>query len=320
MANVIIDNIKTQGGKVKSYVSWCGGLPAPEFSHVPLRYKFSWSPNGVLLAALSSSKYLLDGKIINRDEGTNYHYPLPISFLSELGLVGVPNRNSLNYKVQYGLYDAFTVLRGTLRYQGFSEVIVAFQKLGLLDTQPSSILTANDHINWRQVICKMLNLDYLNVTDALLRQNLFQFVGENGNVLSAFVELGLLNESSIVHSNKSLLDGLARHLTLKLSYSEDEHDMVVMRHEIISEIKGVKEKHEIDFVLYGDDINGYSAMAKSVGYTCAIAVRTMLDQGFDKKSGIITPITKDVYMPILAGLTLLGFTWNTNIVSLAGDV
>ena len=31
------DEVKEHGGKVNSYISWCGGLPAPEFSDNPLR-------------------------------------------------------------------------------------------------------------------------------------------------------------------------------------------------------------------------------------------------------------------------------------------
>lgn len=51
------DNVKQAGGKIESFVSWCGGLPAPECSSNPLRYKFSWSPRGVLLNTLSSAKF-----------------------------------------------------------------------------------------------------------------------------------------------------------------------------------------------------------------------------------------------------------------------
>jgi len=49
--------------QVTSFVSWCGGIPAPENSENPLRYKFNWSPRGVLLNLLSSAKYLENGKV-----------------------------------------------------------------------------------------------------------------------------------------------------------------------------------------------------------------------------------------------------------------
>jgi alpha-aminoadipic semialdehyde synthase len=43
----LFDHVKSNGGEINSYVSWCGGLPAPEASNVPLGYKFSWSPKDI---------------------------------------------------------------------------------------------------------------------------------------------------------------------------------------------------------------------------------------------------------------------------------
>ena len=63
LAMECFDEIHSHGGKVESFVSFCGGLPAPECSDNPLRYKFSWSPRGVLLNTLSSAKYLLNNEV-----------------------------------------------------------------------------------------------------------------------------------------------------------------------------------------------------------------------------------------------------------------
>jgi alpha-aminoadipic semialdehyde synthase len=40
LAMECFDEVKAHGGKLTSFVSWCGGLPAPEDSATPLRYKF----------------------------------------------------------------------------------------------------------------------------------------------------------------------------------------------------------------------------------------------------------------------------------------
>ena len=45
-----IDGIRSRGGRVLGFRSYCGGLPAPEADTNPFGYKFSWSPRGVLLA------------------------------------------------------------------------------------------------------------------------------------------------------------------------------------------------------------------------------------------------------------------------------
>lgn len=50
--------------------------------------------------------------------------------------VAYPNRNSAPYREWYNIPEADTVVRGTLRYQGFPEFIRALVKLGWLDSQP----------------------------------------------------------------------------------------------------------------------------------------------------------------------------------------
>ena len=59
----MIDDAHRSGGKVVSFQSLCGGLPAPEAANNPLQYKFSWSPRGVLSAGMNSSRFLKDGKV-----------------------------------------------------------------------------------------------------------------------------------------------------------------------------------------------------------------------------------------------------------------
>lgn len=40
LAMELFEIIRDDGGRIDSYVSYCGGLPAPEFTDNPLRYKF----------------------------------------------------------------------------------------------------------------------------------------------------------------------------------------------------------------------------------------------------------------------------------------
>lgn len=312
LAAQCFDDIKGRGGKIKSYVSWCGGLPAPESSNVPLRYKFSWSPKGVLLASQSPSKFLLNGEIIAQQAETNFSNVLPIKFMPELDLIGIPNRNSIDYMNYYGLHDAKTVLRGTLRYRGFAEVVLAFNKLGLLDASKRNL----SDCTWRKVIMNKLEVDAESISDSGLNNTLLNFIGNNVNALTAIKDLGFLDQNSVISAaDGSLLDALANHLSHKLKYNDGERDMVLMKHEIIGEFSGVEEKHDIEFTLFGDTCeDGFSAMAKSVGFTCGLAVRTLLDKGFaNKQSGIITPLTEDLYLPLLHGLKSLGLTWTKTV-------
>lgn len=69
LAMECIQDIQDQGGVIESFVSYCGGLPSPENSDNPLRYKFSWSPRGALVNTLASAKYLRSGQIVEISGG-----------------------------------------------------------------------------------------------------------------------------------------------------------------------------------------------------------------------------------------------------------
>jgi len=60
-----IEEFHKAGGKIVSFLSYCGGLPAPEASDNPLGYKFSWSSRAVLLAMRNAAKYYKDGKVVD---------------------------------------------------------------------------------------------------------------------------------------------------------------------------------------------------------------------------------------------------------------
>lgn len=52
-----------------------------------------------------------------------------------LSLEGYPNRDSSKYKDLYRLHDCQKLIRGTLRYYGFSIILNSMKSLNLLDTK-----------------------------------------------------------------------------------------------------------------------------------------------------------------------------------------
>jgi alpha-aminoadipic semialdehyde synthase len=60
----IIDDVRERGGSISSFVSVCGGLPSPEAADNPLKYKFSWSPRGVISASQNAAKYRWEDHIV----------------------------------------------------------------------------------------------------------------------------------------------------------------------------------------------------------------------------------------------------------------
>jgi len=104
-----------------SFLSYCGGIPKHPNA---FRYKFSWSPLGVLKALRSPSKSIrhfteLDVKR-PWDAISHYSAPLPTPETFEV----YPNRDSLPFIEEYHLDPTWkieTFVRGTLRLNGWSD-------------------------------------------------------------------------------------------------------------------------------------------------------------------------------------------------------
>jgi alpha-aminoadipic semialdehyde synthase len=67
MAMKMINDAHIKKGKVKSFTSYCGGLPSPAAANNPLAYKFSWNPAGAIRAGQNPAKYKSNGDIIHVD-------------------------------------------------------------------------------------------------------------------------------------------------------------------------------------------------------------------------------------------------------------
>ncbi|XP_053261597.1 alpha-aminoadipic semialdehyde synthase, mitochondrial [Podarcis raffonei] len=313
LAMECIDKAKEVGATVVSYTSFCGGLPAPEHSGNPLRYKFSWSPQGVLLNTVQPATYLKNGEIINIPAGGALLDSVTVmDFFPGLNLEGFPNRDSTKYAKPYGIQSAHTLLRGTLRYKGYSKAIGGFVKLGLINSEPCPMLSATAaSISWKELMCRLLGLKQSATYDDL-RNAVYNKLNEDARQLDAVEWLGLLGDEPVPIA-ETIVGALAKHMEAKLSYGPGERDMIVMRNEIgIKHPSGHLEDKYVNLVVYGDD-KGYSAMAKTVGYPTAIAAKMVLDGEIDTK-GMVIPLTKNIYGPILERVRAEGITYSTQSV------
>lgn len=211
-----IHEAQDKGGVIESFVSFCGGLPAPEHSDNALRYKFSWSPRGVLLNTLSAAKYLSKGQIVEISGGGDLmSNPKSLDFLPGFALEGFPNRDSTKYSDLYGLgRDVHTLLRGTIRYKGFSESIQPMQLLGLIDPEPHPMLhPSGPEVTWRQLVINMLGMSDSSIFYENLKQRLAERIGNAEGLES----LGLLENTPVVKMNTPL-DTLSHYLANKLAF------------------------------------------------------------------------------------------------------
>jgi saccharopine dehydrogenase-like NADP-dependent oxidoreductase len=299
----IIDDVHSRGGKVTSFSSVCGGLPAPEAANNPMLYKFSWSPMGVMRASQNDATFRRDGHIVQVDGADLLASSEPFYAWKSLNLECLPNRDSLVYGEKYGIEGASTIFRGTLRYRGFSSLLHVFKNMGILDDVETGASTWHD------------TLENLRSKRGFhdLRTFVLSCAGNDkdlaSRVYNCMLWLGLKiapvsDQSSVV---KSFCDLLEQHL----QFEEGERDMVLMHHDIKAIFDdGSDENHSCSLQIFGDD--NMTAMSKTVGYTAAIGTKLILDGDISKK-GLLLPTNKDVYIPSLGLLKKEGVVFEEQV-------
>ncbi|KAL8652648.1 MAG: hypothetical protein Q9210_002558 [Variospora velana] len=280
-----IGDVHAQGGLIKEFYSYCGGLPAPEHAENPLGFKFSWSPRGALLSQVNSAHFLSGGKKIE---------------ISNKDLMAYPNRNSLPFQDYYDIPEAKTVIRGSLRYEGNPALVKALIDLGWLDTQPKDWLKTG--ITWAEVLQKAIGAEDPSESALVSRvEELCRFTSkaESERILGGLRWIGLFSSEPATVRGDNLLDTLCAQLEKELSYQPGERDLVMLQHKFVVEWPhDKKETFTSTLELYGEP-EGFSAMAKSVGVTCGIAAQLVLDghEAF-RTPGVLAPYKKEICDPI----------------------
>lgn len=296
-----IEEVHAVGGKIKLFLSYCGGLPAPESSGNPLGYKFSWSSRGVLLALRNAAKYWQDGKVVDVKSEDLMATAKPYFIYPGFAFVCYPNRDSTTYKQLYNIPEAETVIRGTLRYQGFPEFIKVFVDLGFLKDSPNDAFASAS--SWKDAFAKLIGASSSSEEDLVAKITklaTFKSEDEKTRIISGLKWLGLFSDKQITPKGNAL-DTLCATLEELMQYEEGERDMVCLQHKFgIEWADGTTETRTSTLVDYGD-VNGYSSMAKLVGVPCAVAVQQIFD-GTLNKVGLLAPMSSDINDPIMKTL------------------
>ncbi|MCF7885096.1 MAG: saccharopine dehydrogenase NADP-binding domain-containing protein [Candidatus Marinimicrobia bacterium] len=295
----IIDRVENQGGKVASFKSYCGGLPAPEANDNPFGYKFSWSPKGVLKAGKNEAKYLKDGQIIEIDGEELFQHYWPLEFEdAPAKFETYPNRNSLPYIDTYCLEDVDTMFRGTIRNRGWCDALNCIVKLGLLDDNKQEDLSK---MTYNQLLRTQVNAGKNEST----RDAVDTYLGESSNkaALDKLEWLGLFEEKQLPNEN-TLIDVMTALFLEKMSYQENERDMIVLFHDFLVEFPDKKQRITSTLIEYGLP-NGDSAMARTVSLPAAIATRLILRNEIQEK-GVHAPVIPEIYNPVLNELEKMG--------------
>jgi saccharopine dehydrogenase-like NADP-dependent oxidoreductase len=298
----IIHDIEKNKGKVVSFKSSTGALPAHEANTNPFGYKFSWSPRGVLLASRNAAKWLENGKEVSiPGEQLFEHY-----YLQDIESTGAfenyPNRNSLPYKEIYGLKHAKTVYRGTYRMTGWCETMRAIVALGWLSEEPPKGFAGKRYGDLTRHLIGAKLKDALPVTTAF-----YLGLKPYAAVIKRLEWLGLFGDEPLPKDKNNPLDYLNVLTLQKMSMGEHERDMVVMHHEFIAEYPSKKEYVTSTLVDYGIP-DGDTSVARTVALPAAIAVKMILNKQITL-TGVHIPVIPEIYNPILDELEEIGITF-----------
>ncbi|HOZ20600.1 MAG TPA: saccharopine dehydrogenase C-terminal domain-containing protein [bacterium] len=291
----MIHEVEHKGGRVTSFESVCGGLPAPEANDNPFGYKFSWSPRGVLLAGRNSAHFLKDGKdmvIENKD----LFRTVAIKDVRGLGWLELyPNRDSMLYQELYGLKDAKTIFRGTFRNPGWCETLEKVVRLGFLnDTERPEIL----NWTWAQLTASLIDAKPDGLKAAMAEHLELPVVHD---VIKRFEWLGLFSDDPVKCDPPTVLDALTALMERKMAYKPGERDLVVLQHEFMAEYPGGRKEAITSLLVDYGIPYGDSSMARTVSLPAAVAVKLM-NQGKIKLTGVHIPTVPEIYEPVLAEL------------------
>ncbi|KAK1715659.1 saccharopine dehydrogenase [Colletotrichum lupini] len=298
----IIDEVHSKGGKIKEFHSYAGGLPDPECSNNPLRFKFSWSPRGSLLAQLNPASYFQNGQIVDASREDLMKQAKPYHVMDGYSFLAYPNRNSVPFREFYRIPEAETVVRGSLRYEGNPAFVAALTKLELLDTQPLTWLEKDsDGLMLREVFGRAVGAagtDEETLTTRIDEICEFPDITERNRIIDGLRWIGLFSDNPATLRG-NLLDTLCAELERLMSYQPDERDLVMLQHKFIVEWKdGSRETITSTLELFGEP-GGHSAMARTVGVTCGIATQLLMDgEPALNVPGVLAPYTSEICDPI----------------------
>ncbi|XP_038879308.1 alpha-aminoadipic semialdehyde synthase isoform X1 [Benincasa hispida] len=321
LAMKMINESHLQKRIVKSFVSYCGGIPSPESANNPLAYKFSWNPAGAIRAGSNPATYKYEGKTV-KVEGKDLYdsaVRLRLPDLPAFALECIPNRNSLIYGDVYGIgHEALTIFRGTLRYEGFSKVMGTLARIGFLDTEVHSFLR-NGRPLFRDFLLELLKIKGDSINSTIGEKDISESIISSGlckeqetavRVAKTIVFLGLHEPTEIPSSCQSAFDVTCYRMEERLTYLKNEQDMVLLHHEIQVAMPDGQhtECRKATLLEFGRTRNGKStsAMALTVGIPAAIGALLLLTNKI-KTRGVLRPIESEVYIPALDLLQAYGF-------------
>ncbi len=294
----IIDHIHSREGKVEEFYSLCGALPAPECADNPMKYKFSWSPKGVVLASRNSALYLKKGKEVKIESVNLFKDRFSYNFPGLGDLEVYPNRDSISYVDIYGINEASTMYRGTFRFKGWCETLDAMKQLNMLD---DSIIdyTGMDYSGFLA--------ERSGITKTELKKNVAEKLGikESSPAIRSLEWLGFFTDEEFGYGKTSPFEITSDRMISKMSLSGNDRDAVMMQHVFLASWPdGKKEVIKSSMLDFGSPATN-TAVARTVALPASIAVKMILENKITL-TGVYRPVVPQIYNPVIDELKTLG--------------
>ncbi len=313
----IIDEVEEKGGTVTCLKSYCGGLVAPECEgDNAWGYKFTWNPMNVVLAGKGAAQYLENGKLKCKPYNRIFR---------EISVVNVPtvgewdgyvNRDSVQYRELYGLKDATTLIRGTLRKRGFCKTWDIFIQLGMTDESYVLECKNKTYSDFLEYYLPANTPENSIENSSSLRDRLRKFLNKTAisNCIDKIEWLGFFDNLPISLEKGTPAEILLSLLLKKWQLAPDDHDMVIMQHEFEYNIDSKNYRHLSAFIVKGENTED-TAMAKHVGLPMAVMVKLLMQNKIALR-GVHIPTQKEVYTQILPELADLGVVFQEQIAEI----
>lgn len=305
----VIDKIRDNNYELIGFESFTGGLLAPNTSDNPWQYKFTWNPRNVVIAGQGNVKFIQHGRYKYIPYQRLFRRTEIIHIPGYGHFEGYANRDSLKYLDVYNLRGIQTLYRGTLRRPGYCKAWDVFVQLGA--TCDSYQMEGVEEMTHREFMNSFL---YYNPGDSIeLKLAHYLQIDMEAEIMHRIKWLGMFTDELVGIKGGTPAQVLEHILKKKWTLTDEDNDMIVMWHKFnyIDNTGKEIEEHATMVSLGEDPVN--TAMSKSVGLPLGIATKLILE-GKISTPGVLIPIQKEIYEPILEELKDYGFDFIEEMV------
>jgi saccharopine dehydrogenase-like NADP-dependent oxidoreductase len=294
----VIDHIHKKNGKVEEFYSLCGALPAPECADNPFKYKFTWSPKGVILASRNSALYLKKGRKVYIEPVDLFKDRFIYNFPGVGDLDVYPNRDSISYSDIYGIPEAITMYRGTFRFKGWCEALDAMKSIRMLDDSVKDY----HKMNYAEFLAERSSSGIKDLKKTLAIK---LGVSMQSAAIQALDFLGFFSDEKLQYREATPFEITSDRMISKMPLADNERDIVILQHVFLASYPdGSREVIKSSMLDFGSPSTNTS-IARTVALPAAIAVKMILEKKIDV-SGVYRPVIPQIYNPVLNELKTLG--------------